>query len=181
MDRKRGSLYKALLALALGHFLAMAAILFPFTVLLFLAEWRRPIQIGAAGLVIGLGTYLLINRGHPRFRARVAPSRLALWSFLAATAHGAGLMLVPVYLGLFRAAETDAGHTAAWDLIGGNAEMATMVALVHTLAMTLSGGVLAIAVYMWLGLRFLSRSWFNLDIIWAVSLILVGAISLLTA
>ena len=179
MDRKRGSLYKALLALALGHFLAMAAILFPFTVLLFLADWQRPIQIGAAGLVIGLGVYLLINRKHPRFLARVAPSRLALWSFLAATAHGAGLMLVPIYLGLFRTSETHAGHAAAFDLMGGNAEIATMVALVHTLAMTLSGGVLAIAVYKWLGLRFLSRSWFNLDFIWAVSLILVGAISLL--
>ncbi len=178
MDRARGSLYKALLALAVGHLLAMAAILFPFSALLFLAEWQREIQVGAACLVIGLGVYLLFNRRHPRFLARVPPSRLALWSFLAAMAHGAGLMLVPIYLGICRTIETDAGHAAASDLMSGNVGIAALVSVAHTLAMTLSGGVLAIGVYHWLGLRFLSKSWFNLDLIWALSLILVGAISL---
>ena len=180
MDRARGSLPKALLALAAGHLLAMAAILFPFSALLFLAEWHREIQIGAALLVIGLGVYLLSNRRHPRFLARVPPSRLALWSFLAAMAHGAGLMLVPIYLGICRTVETDAGHAAASDLMTGNAGIAAAVAVAHTLAMTLSGGVLALGVYRWLGLRFLSKSWFNLDLVWAVSLVLVGAISLLS-
>jgi hypothetical protein len=108
----------------------------------------------------------------------VPPSRLALWSFLAAMAHGAGLMLVPIYLGICRTVETDAGHAAAADLMVGNARHRRGVALAHTLAMTLSGGVLAFGVYRWLGLRFLSRSWFNLDLVWALSLILVGAISL---
>lgn len=178
MDRAYGSLYKALLALAAGHLLAMAAILFPFSALLFLAEWQREIQIGAACLVIGLGVYLLFDRRHPRFLARVPPSRLALWSFLAAMAHGAGLMLVPIYLGICRTIETDAGHAAASDLMSGNAGIAAVVTLVHTMAMTLSGGFLAIGVYHWLGLRFLSKSWFNLDLVWALSLILVGSISL---
>jgi hypothetical protein len=178
IDREPGSLFKALLALAAGHLLAMAAILFPFTALLFLAEWQREIQIGAALLVIGLGVYLVFNRRHPRFLARVPPSRLALWSFLAAMAHGAGLMLVPIYLGICRTIETDAGHAAASDLMAGNAGVAVLVAVVHTLAMTLSGGMLAFGVYQWLGLRFLSRSWFNLDLVWALSLILVGTISL---
>lgn len=178
MDRAPGSLPKALLALAAGHLLAMAAILFPFSALLFLAEWHREIQIGAAFLVIGLGVYLLTNRRHPRFLARVPPSRLALWSFLAAMAHGAGLMLVPIYLGICRTVETDAGHAAASDLMTGNAGIAAVVAVAHTLAMTLSGGVLALGVYRWLGLRFLSKGWFNLDLVWAVSLVLVGAISL---
>lgn len=179
MDRTRGSLFRPLLALAAGHLLAMAAILFPFAALLFLAEWQREIQIGAACLVIALGVYLVFNRRHPRFLARVPPSRLALWSFLAATAHGAGLMLVPIYLGICRTVETDAGHAAAAGLMAGNAGIATIVALAHTLAMTLSGGVLAFGVYQWLGLRYLSRSWFNLDLVWALSLILVGTISLL--
>lgn len=178
MDRNRRSLFKALLALAGGHLLAMAAILFPFTALLFLAQWQREIQIGAACLVIALGLYLLVNRRHPRFLARVAPSRLALWSFLAAMAHGAGLMLVPIYLGICRSVETDKGHAAAFELMVGNAGIAIAVALIHTLAMTMSGGVVAYGVYRWLGLRFLSKSWFNLDIVWALSLILVGAISL---
>lgn len=178
MDRTRGSLYNALLALAAGHLIAVAAILFPFTALLFLAEWQSEIQVGAACLVIGLGIYLLLNRRHPRFLARVPPSRLALWSFLAAMAHGAGLMLVPIYLGICRSIETDAGHAAAADLMAGNARVAAIVAVVHTLSMALSGGLLAVGVHRWLGLRFLSKSWFNLDLVWALSLIGVGAISL---
>lgn len=178
MDRQRGSLFKALAALAAGHLLAMAAILFPFTALLFLAEWQREIQIGAAWLVVALGVYLLFNRRHPRFLARVPPSRLALWSFLAAMAHGAGLMLVPIYLGICRTIETDAGHAAASNLMAGNAGVAAVVAIIHTLAMTLSGGAIAVGVYHWLGLRFLSKGWFNLDLVWALSLILVGTISL---
>jgi hypothetical protein len=179
MDRARGSLFKALLALAGGHLVAMAAILFPFTALLFLAEWQREIQVGASLLVIALGVYLLFNRSHPRFLARVPPSRLALWSFLAAMAHGAGLMLVPIYLGICRTIETDTGHAAAATLMTGNTGIAAVIAAVHTLAMTVSGGALAYGVYRWLGLRFVSRSWFNLDLVWALSLVLVGAVSLL--
>lgn len=179
MDRAEGSLFKALGALAAGHLLAMGAILFPFTALLFLAQWQREIQIAASCLVIGLGVYLLLNCRHPRFLARVPPSRLALWSFLAAMAHGAGLMLVPIYLGLCRTVDTDAGHAAAQDLMASTAGIAIGVALAHSVAMTLSGGMIAFGVYRWFGLRFLSRAWFNLDLLWALSLILVGAISLL--
>nr|WP_074785958.1 hypothetical protein [Roseovarius tolerans] len=178
MERKRSSLWMALLALAGGHLLAMAAILFPFSALMALAAWQREIQIGAACLVIGLGLYLLINRRHPRFLARVPPSRLALWSFLAAMAHGAGLMLVPIYLGICGTVDTDTGHAAADTLIGGNVTIAAAVALLHTAAMMLSGGALAFGVYRWLGLKFLSKSWFNLDLVWALSLILVGGLSL---
>lgn len=180
MERRQSSLFKALLALGLGHLLAMAAILFPFSVLVWLAEWQREIQIGAACLVIGLGVYLLINRRHPRFLARVPPSRLALWSFLVAMAHGAGLMLVPIYLGICKTVETNAGHAAAQDIMGGTAGLALLVALVHTAAMMLSGGALAFGVYRWLGLKFLSKSWFNLDLVWALSLIVVGMLALVT-
>ena len=178
MDRKPGNLWKALAALAGGHLLAMAAILAPFTMLLWLADWQGVIRTGAALLVIALGVYLLINRRHPRFLARVPPTRLALWSFLAAMAHGAGLMLVPIYLGICRTLETDAGHAAAGELMTGTVGVATLVALAHTLAMTLSGGAIALGVYHWLGLRFLSKGWFNLDVVWALSLVLVGVISL---
>ncbi len=179
MDRSQRGLFKAIGALATGHLLAMAAILFPFTALLFFLEWQRAIQAAAACLVIGLGVYLLFNRRHPRFLARVPPSRLALWSFLAAIAHGAGLMLVPIYLSICGIAKDHAGHAAASQLMTGNASVAIAVALVHTAAMMLSGGLIAIGVYRWFGMRFLSRSWFNLDLLWATSLVLVGAISLL--
>src|SRR6056297_572675 len=178
MERAPGSLWRALLALAGGHLAAMAAILLPFSALVALVEWERAIRIGAAGLVIGLGLYLLINRRHPRFLARVPPGRLALWSFLAAMAHGAGLMLVPIYLGICGTVDTDTGHAAADTLIGGNVTIAAAVALLHTGAMMLSGGALAFGVYRWLGLKFLSKGWFNLDLVWALSLILVGGLSL---
>lgn len=180
MDRDPRSLPKALLALAGGHLLAMAAILFPFSVLFVMVDYQREIQIGASVLVIALGVYLLVNRRHPRLLARVPPGKLALWSFLAAMAHGAGLMLVPIYLGICRTVETDAGHAAADQLMQGNVAIAAAVAVAHTLAMTVAGGVLAFGVYRWMGLRFLNKGWFNLDVVWALSLILVGGLSLWT-
>ncbi|MBO6867044.1 MAG: hypothetical protein JJ877_08365 [Thalassococcus sp.] len=180
MDRQRSSLWRALGALALGHLLAMVAVLLPFGALMFLAEWQDPIRIGAALLVIALGIYLLFNRRHPRFLARVPPSRLALWSFLAAMAHGAGLMLVPIYLGICQTIGTDTGHTAAARLMTGNTGVAALVALAHTLSMVTAGGIFAYVVYRWVGLKALSRSWFNLDLVWALSLVFVGALSLAT-
>jgi hypothetical protein len=180
MDRKGSALPRALAALAFGHFLAMTAILLPFSLMLFLVEWQQTLRIGAGLLVIGMGVYLLINRRHPRFLARVHPSRLALWSFLAAMAHGAGLMLVPIFLGIC-AVDADAGHLAAQSLMAGNLQTALSVAGVHTVAMTAAGGVIAVVIYAWLGLRFLSQTWFNLDLVWAVSLILVGAFGIWSA
>lgn len=176
MERAPGSLYRALAALALGHAVSMLAILLPFATLSALVDWQREIRIAAAGLVIAVGVYLLINRRHPRFLARVPPSRLALWSFLVALAHGAGLMLVPIFLGM----EHGSGHAHGGGAIVDGVGAALVVAFVHTLAMIASGGAIAVGVYHWLGLKFLSKGWFNLDVVWALSLIAVGAISLLT-
>lgn len=182
MERRPAAMPAALAAMASGHFLAMTAILLPFSLLTALVAWERQLRIGAGLLVVGMGLYLLITRRHPRFLARVKPGRLALWSFLAAMAHGAGLMLVPIYLGLCGdPAMQDAGHAAAQDLMAGNLRTAFLVAIVHTAAMSLAGGALAAGVYIWLGLRFLSRGWFNLDLLWALSLIVVGGIGAGTA
>ncbi len=178
MEDKPGAMVRALAALAVGHFASMVGILLPFAFMYALVDWQREIQIVAGCLVIGLGLYLLINRRHPRFLARVPPSRLALWSFLVALAHGAGLMLVPIYLGLCRLSELDAGHQAAASLMGLNAGLAVAVAVVHTAAMIIAGGCIAAAVYRWLGLKFLTKSWFDLDVLWALSLVIVGLIAL---
>ncbi len=178
MEQRRSSLYAALGAMTGGHLIAMLAILLPFTLLFVLVAWQTEIQAGAALLVIALGLYLLATRRHPRFLARVPPGRLTLWSALAATAHGAGLMLVPIYLGICATVETNVGHAAADSLIGGNLGIAVGVALIHTLAMAVAGGTLAVGVYHWLGLRFIRQGWFNLDLIWAGSLVLVGALAL---
>ena len=181
MDGRGRAMVKALGALAAGHLLAMLAILLPFSMMTMLLDWQIEIRVGAALLVIAAGVYLLINRRHPRILARVHPSKLMLWSFLAAMAHGAGLMLVPIYLGICGVDEGGAGYAAARDLMGRNIASAVMVAGAHTLAMTLAGGVIAAAIYFWLGLKFLSRTWFNLDLVWALSLILVGLFGLYLA
>jgi hypothetical protein len=144
-----------------------------------LLTWQREIQIGASVLVIGFGLYLLVSRRHPRMLARIPPSRLALWSFAIAIAHGAGLMLVPIYLGLCRGDELDHGHRAAQALIETSLRMALFVSCVHAFAMLLAGGCLAWLAYRYMGLKFVSRSWFNLDAVWAASLIMVGVLSLI--
>ena len=178
MERSPRALLSALGPLAAGHLLAMLLVLLPFALLIALVEWQRTIQISAGLLVIGFGLYRLANRRHPKALARISPAQLGLWSFAVALAHGAALMLVPIYLGLCRETDLDRGHAAAGTLINANLGMAVLVAIVHAAAMIAAGGCCAWLAYRYLGLKFISRSWFNLDTVWAVSLILVGAIAL---
>lgn len=178
MDKSPRALISALWPLSIGHLLAVLLIILPFAVLAALVAWQRQIQIGASLLVIAFGIFRLVNRRHPRALARILPTQLGLWSFVVAIAHGAGLMLVPIYLGLCRAAESDNGHIATSVLVGANLGTAVEVAFVHSAAMIAAGGLSAWLVYRYLGLKFVSRSWFNLDAVWATSLILVGALAL---
>jgi hypothetical protein len=178
MERRTRALFAALGYLSAGHVLAMFVVIAPFAMLAVLLEWQRAIQIGAGGLVICFGAFQLVRRRHPRMLTRVPPARLALWSFVVAIAHGAGLMLVPIYLGLCRSADMDGGHRAAAALMSVNLSMAMVVSAVHAAAIVVTGGLLAWLVYRYLGLRFVARSWINLDVIWASSLMLVGTLSL---
>ncbi len=186
MARKHSALPKAIAMLGVGHFLAMLGILLPFSMMVFLIEKEVELRVIAGTLVTCMGIYLLINRRHPKILSRIHPARLALWSFLAAMAHGAGLMLVPIYLELcqFEGGQGSVmaeGHTAAQALMDSSVYTAFLVAAVHTGAMTLAGTLLAVAIYLWLGLKFISRTWFNLDIVWAISLIVVGAFGIFSA
>jgi hypothetical protein len=178
MEKDPRALVAALWPLTVGHLLAMLLVILPFSLLVALVYWQRQIQIGASLLVFGFGIYRLLNRRHPRALARIRPTQLGLWSFAVAIAHGAGLMLVPIYIGLCRAADLHTGHDAVRALINADLGMAVLVSAVHSVAMISAGGLSAWLVYRYLGLRFVSRSWFNLDGTWAVSLVLVGAISL---
>jgi hypothetical protein len=178
IEKNSHALMAALGALTFGHLLAILVVILPFALLVAILEWQQQIQIGASLLVVGFGIFRLVNRRHPRMLARIRPTQLGLWSFVVAIAHGAGLMLVPIYLGLCRAADLDQGHEAAGVLINANLEMAVAVSVVHSVAMIAAGGFLAWLVYRYLGLKLVSRSWFNLDATWAVSLVLVGALSL---
>jgi hypothetical protein len=181
MGRSRKHLGIALVPLAVGHILAMLVILLPFALVSALLDWQCEIRAGASVTVIAFGILRLITRRHPRALARIKPTQLALWSFAIATAHGAGLMLLPIYFGLCSAERLDAAHQATSILMAQSLGMALLVSVIHALAMVTAGGLIALLVYVWLGLKFLSLSWFNLDLVWAVSLILIGSVGLITA
>jgi hypothetical protein len=106
---------------------------------------------------------------------QVDAKELATWSFLMASAHGAGLMVLPLVLGDV----TAAGHThalAAASLVGvaGMEWSGALAALVHTAGYLLVTGVIAVIVYERVGLRFLRTAWVNLDLVWAVALVVTG-------
>ena len=178
MERSGRAVVSALGPLTVGHLLAIFVMILPFSLLVAVVQWQQQIQIGASLLVIGFGIFRFVNRRHPRVLARIPPTQLGLWSFAVAIAHGAGLMLVPIYLGLCRPADLNRGHEPAGALVNTNLGMAVLVSVVHAFAMIAAGGFLAWLVYRYLGLKFLSRSWLNLDATWAVSLIFVGSLSL---
>lgn len=172
-EKRDAAVFTTLVPLATGHFLAMAVVILPFSILFRYLDWSATIRLTAGLTVVAFGLYKLINRRHPRFLNRVRPSQLTLWSFLMATAHGAGLMLVPIYLGL---CTTDQSHAAMADLMRSGLATSVVVCAVHTLAMVLAGGVMAWVVYRHFGLRLLRAAWLNLDSVWAAGLILTGTI-----
>ena len=184
--RRPGALFATLLPLGGGHFAAMAVVLVPFAWLSWYAQWSRPIRLGAGAVVVAFGVYKLLQRRHPRALARIRPTQLAWWSFLMATAHGAGLMLVPFMLGLCAtppagvgagaaAALAELGHDTVMNYLArSNVATAVAVAAVHTLAMVLAGVAMAWAVYRYLGLAFLRRVWLDLDVVWGASLVIAG-------
>lgn len=177
MTRSARTLPASLGYLGAGHALAILALTLPFGLLVSLVAWETHIRLAASVLVVAYGVALLAWRRHQRALARIPPSRLAFWSFAVAIAHGAGLMLVPIYLGLCLA-QGNMGHEAAGALALGNAGTAVLVTAVHTVAMLTAGGGLAWLTYRYLGPQFVARSWFNLDAVWALSLVLVGGASL---
>jgi hypothetical protein len=174
------AVFATLVPLASGHFLAMAAALLPISILLGYLDWSREVRIVAGGVMAAFGAYRLANRRHPRALARLGPNHLTLWSFLTATAHGAGMMLAPVYLGLCNAPAPapwptiNQAHRAIVDFMRSGLATSIAVSVVHTLAMVLAGGAMAWIVYRWVGLRVLRRAWFNLERLWAASLIATG-------
>ncbi len=177
--RRAEGVFLALPPIAVGHFLAMMAALLPFTLFWLYLEKVGEIRAAAGVLLVIFGAYKLFSRRHPRYLARIGPSHLVLWSFLMATAHGAGLMLVPVMLGLCTDSVGAHGdHQALLELAGGSLGLTLFAATVHTAAMVLSGGTIAWVVYRYLGLGLLRRGWVNLDLLWAMLLIVVGSIAL---
>ena len=181
-ERRAGAVFTTLLPLGGGHFAAMAVALLPFALLSLYAEWSRAIRLGAGAVVLLFGVYLLVQRRHPRALARIRPSRLAWWSFLAATAHGAGLMLVPFMLKLCEVPEEPGTHARMMAAVAQSTlATALAVAVVHTVAMMAAGLGMAWLVYRYLGLKFLRSAWWNLELVWAASLVVAGLAGVVTA
>jgi len=129
------------------------------------------IRIGVAGALMGLGVYKLIRSRHFRWGGMQVGFRdLTIWSFLMASAHGAGLMVLPVFL-----AGPHAHHHAAAHGTAGS----VWATLIHTLGYFSVTAAVALLVYQKFGLAMLRRSWFNLDLIWAIALVVTGFVALL--
>jgi hypothetical protein len=175
--RSRAVVLLALLPIALGHALAVALVTLAVVALGLVVDQRA--VGGAAGVVlIGWALFHVLYGSRHRVRVgmRTGMMGLALWSFLMAGAHGAGLMLLPILLPLHRAA-TPGHHGAA----GGPLAVSLAAVGVHTLAMLATTGVIAAVVYEWVGLAFLRRGWINLDLLWTLALVTTGVILLLTS
>lgn len=172
---------RALPPIALGHAAAIALVIAAVEALWF-AFNPAPLQLAAAACLIGFGLFRLARGYRHRFRVgMVAGFRdLTLWSFLMATAHGAGLMLAPLVLALpvrpSRLVSATHQHGAALAAFAQSAWIGGLAVLVHTAGMLVATAVVAWVVYSWVGLMVLRRSWINLDLLWSAGLIGVGAV-----
>jgi hypothetical protein len=179
----REAVLKALVPIAAGHALSIALIVLIASALRALLE-PRVLQLGAAAVLIGFGLYRLLARHRGRVGMQVSAAQLLFWSFLMATAHGAGLMLLPVVLAMPPdALGVPHAHMHTHDLaaIGSSAGATLAVIGVHTAAMLCVAGAVGLAVYDWVGLAFLRRGWINLDLVWVCALMAAGGILLVMA
>jgi hypothetical protein len=172
---------ESLLPIAAGHALSVGLVMLLASALRVILDLRT-LQLTAAALLIAVGTYRLFARHRGRFGMQVGAVQLVLWSFLMATAHGAGLMLLPVLLQTPLGTHAS-GHAYTHDMtrLGQNTATALAVIGVHTLAMLCVAGAVGIVVYKWAGLAFLRRGWINLDLVWVIALIGAGFILLVMA
>jgi hypothetical protein len=178
-ERKGRAVARALVPIALGHALSIGGVVLT-AAFLGMAVPREEIRYPVAAVLFGLGIFSLVRHYHPRWvRMRVGFLDLTLWSFLIATAHGAGLMVLPVLLSssTVQAADQMAGHH---HMSATASPLAALLATaVHTIAYLAVTGGIAGVVYSKLGLAFLRKSWLNLDMVWAATLMVAGVVTLL--
>ena len=176
LQEKSGrAVWRALPALALGHLASMSAVVAVFA-LLQVGISSGPVRIIAAAVLLALGIMKLVGSRHPGWAAwtgmRVGFRDLTIWSFLMATAHGAGLMLLPVLFSLPAAAHSEHMHA------GAVMPQPWMVAVaVHTLAYLTTAAAIALVVYRFVGVAFLRRAWVNLDLLWGLALVIAGIVT----
>ena len=185
-ERQRSAVWRALPPIAVGHALSVGLIV-ALVALVHASISYETLRWLAALTLVTFGLYRLVRARHPRWVGmRVGFGDLTLWSFLMASAHGAGLMLVPVFLGSAQRANAHnadiahahSGHGTNLDLLS-SPWLATLAVVVHTLGHLFVAGVVAFIVYEKLGVRILQRAWFNFDLGWAVALIMSGLVTAL--
>jgi len=181
-QQKRSAVWRALPPIALGHALSVGVIITA-VLLLKLSVAHTTLKIIAATVLFGFGFYRLIRSRHPKWVGmRVGFRDLTVWSFIMASAHGAGLMLVPLFIGNgATGAALYAGRVAPGSMVEpfctpgfasfSNPGLLAGAVGVHTLGHLLLAAVLAILVYEKLGVAMLGKAWFNLDLLWVVALI----------
>jgi hypothetical protein len=189
-ERRLGAVLRAFPPIALGHVLAVSAAVLVVGVAQIVVPLDA-LRYACASVLILFGLYKLIRRKHPRWVGmRVGFKDLTAWSFLMASAHGAGLMLVPVLLKLSSPAEEPmqgmdghADHAAhAAHAAGPAASPAILADLaavgLHTLAMFVVMGLVAVVVYEKFDVMILKSAWFNVDLLWAGALVAAGVVTL---
>jgi len=171
--------WRALPPLALGHAAAVGAVL----LLAAAAQMVVPLavlRIAVASVLVGFGIYRLWRHRHPRFGGMQVGFRdLTIWSFLMATAHGAGLMVVPFVMPMsddVLAAGVNAGHAHHIAAASADPWLGAWALALHTAAYLSVLAFSAWIVYRKIGLAVLRRAWFNLDWFWAIALVVTGAI-----
>ena len=173
-ERSRTAVLRAMLPLGLGHALAII----PAVAIAMLLGRALPLmylQWGVALVLVTLGVMRFVRHRHPRWASmRVGMGGLTWWSFLMATAHGAGLMVVPVFLGIATVQAHCHGESQ-----GADATTAVLATALHSLGYLVITAGAAWIVYEKLGLNLLRKAWFNLDLIWATALVATGAATVL--
>jgi hypothetical protein len=181
-ERNRGAVLRSLLPIAVGHAVAIAAVLAVMSAARTVIDLHT-LQWTAAGVLIAFGLYRLVRscRHRTPVGMQVNFPDLVLWSFLMASAHGAGLMVLPAVMGLEGGqASALAGHhhSAVVHGLGDSIGLGLLAVGVHTLAMLVVAGIVAVVIYEWVGLMILRKAWVNLDLLWAPALIGAGGLML---
>jgi hypothetical protein len=172
--RTRVAVLTSLVPIAAGHALAIGAIVGVFVALRLFIDLDA-LRIACAILLLAMAIVRLAGGHFGRIGMQVRFHHLLLWSFLMATGHGAGVMLIPVLLHLPVGASHSAHlHSTGLSGMAPSLSVAVAAVAVHTLAMLASAGIIAIVVYEWVGLAFLRRGWVNFDWLWSAALAVAG-------
>ena len=178
-ERKGSAVARALVPIALGHGLAIGSVVIT-AAFLGMALPPEVIRYPVAAILFGLGIFSLVRHYHPRWvRMQVGFRDLTIWSFLMASAHGAGLMVLPVLLrsSTVEAADQMEGHH---HISAAASPLAALLATtVHTVAYLAVTGLIAWVVYRKFGLAVLRNAWFNLHFVWAVALVVTSLVTLM--